>query len=121
MGFIKAQQRGYNMDIFKILKYKKQNEQAKTAFASMQVDLEMKKLRFIRNMLPASIEEKDDLIVINDNIFVRCYIVGVQRGLRVGFPPKLKDTLLDKISMLSVDGAVISYAFEVFPSPSCES
>ncbi len=82
---------------------------------------ELKQLRFVRSMLPVSIEETPDKIIINGNIFVKLYVLGVQRGMRAGFPAKLRDTVLEEISMFSSDKAVISYSFEVVPIATQES
>ncbi len=89
--------------------------------AQQEASEEMKQIKFIRSMLPVSIEETPDMILINGNIFVKCYVLGVQRGMRAGFPAKLRDTLLEEISMLSSDKAVIAYSFGVVPIPTQES
>ena len=89
--------------------------------AQQKASEELKQLRFVRSMLPVSIEETPDMIVINRNIYIRCYVLGVQRGLRPGFPAELKDTVLEELSMLSSEDAVVSYSFELVPIPTQES
>ncbi len=100
---------------------KKREIVSNVLLAQNKASEELKQLKFIRAMLPVSIEETSDMIVINNNIFVKLYILGVQRGMRAGFPAKLRDTILEELSMLSSEKAVISYSFEVVPIPTQQS
>ena len=109
------------MKLLKNILRRKREVVSNVLLAQQEASEEMKQIKFIRSMLPVSIEETPDMIVINGNIFVKCYILGVQRGMRAGFPAKLRDTLLEEISMLSSDKAVIAYSFEVVPISTQES
>ncbi len=109
------------MSIITKLRGKLYKTRADNVFAEVQINKELAKLRYARNLIPASTLETDEMIVINNDIFVRCYVLGVSRGLSPGFPVELNDTFLDKISMLSIDGVVIDFIMEMVPQPSHES
>ena len=109
------------VNLIKNLIRKKRKVQADLALAKLKATEEMKQLKFVRAMLPVSIEETPDKIIINDNIFIRCYVLGIQRGMRAGFPTKLDDAVLEELGMLSSENAIISYCFEVVPIPTHES
>jgi hypothetical protein len=100
---------------------RKRQMTANFMLAQQQAVEELKQLRFVRAMLPVSIEETPDMVIINRNIFIRCYVLGVQRGLRPGFPVQIRDGVLEELSMLSSENSVISYAFELVPISTSDS
>lgn len=77
--------------------------------------------KFIRSMLPSSIEEKPDRLIVNDNRLVKSIIVGVPRGGKPGYPARISGEFLDDIMALSSKNCVISYSFGVVPISSEES
>lgn len=72
-------------------------------------------------MLPSSIEEKPDRLIVNDNRLVKSIIVGVPRGTKPGYPAKISGDFLDDIMALSSKNCVISYSFGVVPISATES
>jgi hypothetical protein len=82
---------------------------------------DMRYIKFLKSMLPQSIEEKPDRIIVNDNRFVRCIVVGVPRGTKPGYPANISSDFLDDIMALSSKNCVISYSFAVIPISTHES
>jgi hypothetical protein len=82
---------------------------------------DQKYIKFIRSMLPSSIEEKPDRLIVNDNRLVKSIIVGVPRGGKPGYPARISGDFLDDIMALSSKNCVISYSFGVVPISSADS
>ena len=103
-----------SINIFKKFKADKQ-------LAEQIATNDQKYIKFIRSMLPSSIEEKPDKLIVNDNRLVKSIIVGVPRGTKPGYPARISGNFLDDIMALSSKNCVISYSFGIVPISAHES
>src|SRR5665811_1811912 len=88
-----------------------QKFRANKTLAEHRATDDIKYNKFIRSMLPSSIEQKPDRLIVNDNRLVKSIIVGVPRGTKPGYPAKISGDFLDDIMALSSKNCVISYSF----------
>ena len=98
-----------------------QKFKANKQLAEQTATNDQKYIKFIRSMLPSSIEEKPDKLVVNDNRLVKSIIVGVPRGTKPGYPARISHNFLDDIMALSSKNCIISYSFGVVPISAAES
>lgn len=105
------------MQLLTNLKTIVRKEKGNFALAEQAAAKEREQLKFLRGMLPAAIEEKTDHIRIdNGEYLIKNIIIGVQKGMRPGLPPQLRDNFLSDISNIHSKDATISYTVTVFPN-----
>ncbi len=107
--------------MFKLFNKIKEDKVLASHKADVQMRYNTEHTNFIRAMLPQSIEEKPDMIVVNDHTLVRSIVVGVPRGTKPGYPAKIRPEFLDDLLALSSKNCTISYSFGVVPISTQES
>ncbi len=76
----------------------------------------------IKRLMPGRIEEKEDYVIVNNNEFISCVIVGIPRGGVSGYPSDLSPSLISQLfNISSSDENVIKLDLTVYPMDSTEA